>query len=91
LVIIGRQDRLVDIRTGPMVGRLIPDSRLLVLDGVGHVAQMEVPELVARGVLAMLDEVGGARSPVPAQAVPVSPAPSGLMTDGPVEPPAALA
>ena len=91
LVITGRQDRLVDIRTGPMVGRLIPDSRLLVLDGVGHVAQMEVPEMVARGVLAMLDEVRAARTAVPAQAVPVSPARPGLALDGQVEPPATVA
>jgi pimeloyl-ACP methyl ester carboxylesterase len=56
LVITGRQDQLVDVRVAPAVGRLIPDSRLLVLDQVGHVAQMERPDLVARGVLAMLDE-----------------------------------
>ena len=43
LVITGRQDRLVDVRVAPAVARLIPDSRLLVLDRVGHVAQMERP------------------------------------------------
>jgi pimeloyl-ACP methyl ester carboxylesterase len=58
LVIGGRQDRLVDIRVAPQVARVIPDSRLLILDGVGHVAQMEVPRMVARAVAAMLDEVG---------------------------------
>jgi pimeloyl-ACP methyl ester carboxylesterase len=57
LVITGRQDKLVDVRVAPAVAKLIPDSRLLVLDGVGHVAQMEQPLLVARGVLAMLNEV----------------------------------
>jgi hypothetical protein len=57
LVILGRQDQLVDVRVAPAVARLIPDSRLLVLDQVGHVAQMERPDMVARGVLAMLDEV----------------------------------
>jgi pimeloyl-ACP methyl ester carboxylesterase len=56
LVIGGRQDRLVDIRVAPQAAWAIPDSRLLLLDGVGHVAQMEVPRLVARAVLAMLDE-----------------------------------
>jgi len=56
LVVTGRQDRLVDVRVAPAVGKLIPDSRLLVLDQVGHVAQMERPDLVARSVLAMLDE-----------------------------------
>ena len=56
LVIGGRQDRLVDIRVAPQVAKAIPDSRLLILDGVGHVAQMEVPRIVARAVVALLDE-----------------------------------
>lgn len=56
LVIGGREDRLVDIRVSPRVARLIPDSRLLLLGGVGHVAQMEVPRVVARAVAALLDE-----------------------------------
>jgi hypothetical protein len=30
-----------------------------MLDGVGHVAQMEVPRTVARAVLGLLDEVAG--------------------------------
>ena len=65
LVIGGRQDRLVDIGSAPQVARLIPDSRLLMLTGVGHVAQMEVPRTVARAVLGMLDELA-ARRPDPA-------------------------
>jgi pimeloyl-ACP methyl ester carboxylesterase len=69
LVIGGRQDRLVDIRVAPQVARAIPDSRLLILDGVGHVAHMEVPRIVARGVLALLDEAAAA----PAPAVPPAP------------------
>jgi len=57
LVITGRQDKLVDVRVAPAVGKLIVDSRLLVLDQVGHVAQMERPDMVARAAVAMLDEV----------------------------------
>jgi pimeloyl-ACP methyl ester carboxylesterase len=60
LVIGGRQDRLVDVRVAPQVARVIPDSRLLLLDQVGHVAHMEVPRVVARGVLALLDEAAAA-------------------------------
>jgi pimeloyl-ACP methyl ester carboxylesterase len=56
LVIGGRQDRLVDVRVAPQAAWVIPDSRLLMLDGVGHVAHMEVPRLVARAVVAVLDE-----------------------------------
>jgi pimeloyl-ACP methyl ester carboxylesterase len=61
LVVGGRMDRLVDTRVAAQVARTIPDSRLLMLDGVGHVAQMEVPELVARSVIALLDEVRASR------------------------------
>jgi pimeloyl-ACP methyl ester carboxylesterase len=72
LVVTGRQDQLVDVRVAPAVGKLIPDSRLLVLDRVGHVAQMERPDLVARAVLAMLDEVS-ARTDTPPAAAPAHP------------------
>ncbi|WP_373684193.1 alpha/beta fold hydrolase [Micromonospora thermarum] len=58
LVIGGRHDRLVDVRVAPQAARAIPDSRLLMLDGVGHVAQLEVPRLVARAVLPLLAETG---------------------------------
>ena len=57
LVIAGMRDRLVDVRVAPQVARLIPDCRLLLLDGVGHVAQMEAPRSVARAFLGLLDEV----------------------------------
>jgi pimeloyl-ACP methyl ester carboxylesterase len=56
LVVGGRQDRLVDVRVAPQTARVIPDSRLLMLDGVGHVAQLEVPRLVARAVVGLLTE-----------------------------------
>ncbi|GIJ75847.1 Pimeloyl-ACP methyl ester carboxylesterase [Micromonospora phaseoli] len=58
LVIGGRQDRLIDVRVAPQTARVIPDSRLLMLDDVGHVAQLEVPRLVARAVLGLLTEMG---------------------------------
>jgi pimeloyl-ACP methyl ester carboxylesterase len=56
LVIGGLGDKLVDPRVPVTVARAIPDSRLLILPGVGHVAQMEVPRLVARAVVGMLEE-----------------------------------
>lgn len=59
LVIGGRQDRLVDVRVAPRAAWVIPDSRLLMLAGVGHVAHMEVPRLVARAVVALLSEPAG--------------------------------
>jgi pimeloyl-ACP methyl ester carboxylesterase len=57
LVIGARQDRLVDVRVAPPTAWAIPDSRLLMLDGVGHVAHMEAPRSVARAVVAFLDDV----------------------------------
>ena len=58
LVIGGLNDKLVDPRVPMQVARAVPDSRLLVLPGVGHVAQMEVPRLVARGIVGLLQDVG---------------------------------
>jgi pimeloyl-ACP methyl ester carboxylesterase len=55
LVITGDADRMVDVRAAPAVAKVIPNSRLLILGGVGHVAQMERPDLVARAFLGMID------------------------------------
>lgn len=63
LVIAGRQDQLVDVRTAPAVAKVIPDSRLLIMDQVGHVAQMERPLIVARAVTGMLSELPRADTP----------------------------
>jgi pimeloyl-ACP methyl ester carboxylesterase len=57
LVIGGLNDKLVDPRVPAQVAKVIPDSRLLILPGVGHVAQMEVPRLVARAIVGLLDDV----------------------------------
>jgi pimeloyl-ACP methyl ester carboxylesterase len=69
LVIGGDLDRLVDVRVAPQAARLISDSRLLILPGVGHVAQMEAPDPVARAIVGLLDEVR-ANPPV----IPIAPA-----------------
>jgi pimeloyl-ACP methyl ester carboxylesterase len=61
LLIWGAQDRLVDVAVAPRAAQTYPDVRLLVLDGVGHVAQMERPELVARAFLGMLEQIAARR------------------------------
>jgi pimeloyl-ACP methyl ester carboxylesterase len=48
LVIHGTHDRLVPVAVGRRAGRVIPGSRLLILDDAGHVPQMERPEAVER-------------------------------------------
>ena len=57
LLVWGVHDRLVSVTLAPRAADTIPDSRLLVLDDAGHVAQMERPDLVARAFLGLLDEV----------------------------------
>ena len=57
LIVGGLTDKIVDPRVPAQVAKAIPDSRLLILPGVGHVAQMEVPRLVARGVVGLLEDV----------------------------------
>ena len=60
LVVWGDRDKLVDVRLAPRVARAIPDCRLLVLNGVGHTAQMEEPTLTARAMLGLLRDAGTA-------------------------------
>lgn len=65
LLVWGDRDRLVDVALAPRAARTIPDTRLLVLPGIGHVAQMERPEVVARAFLGLLEESAGQPEPVP--------------------------
>lgn len=57
LLVWGALDRLVSVRLAPRAAETFPDARLLVLQGVGHVAQIERPGTVARAVLGMLEEL----------------------------------
>jgi pimeloyl-ACP methyl ester carboxylesterase len=57
LLIYGRHDRLVDPRMAARAGRVFKHARVLVLPDVGHVAQMERPEVVAREFRAMLEDI----------------------------------
>lgn len=57
LVIWGAQDKLVDVGRGPRLVARLARGRLLVLNRVGHVAQMERPVAVARAVVQMLEAV----------------------------------
>ena len=54
LVVWGEQDRLVSVRRARRTTAALPAGRLLRLPGVGHVAQMERPALVARAVLGLV-------------------------------------
>lgn len=56
LVVWGEQDKVVSAGIAPRTAATIPDARLLLLPRIGHVAQMEVPDVVARAVVALLDD-----------------------------------
>jgi pimeloyl-ACP methyl ester carboxylesterase len=57
LVVWGERDRLVAPRLARRTVAALLRSRLLVLPGVGHVAQIEAPRTVARAVAGMWDAV----------------------------------
>lgn len=59
LLVWGVEDRLVDVAIAPRAAQTFPDARLLLLKDVGHVAQMERPDLVARAFLGMQKELAG--------------------------------
>ena len=60
LVVWGDRDRLVDPVLAPRVAAVLPDSRLQVQEGVGHLAMLEAPVPTARAVLALAEDAGAA-------------------------------
>lgn len=67
LVVWGDRDRLVSPRLAARTVATIPGSRLLMLPGVGHVAQIEAPAAVAAAVAGLWDTVaaGSWEDPTP--------------------------
>lgn len=59
LLVYGMRDQLVSYRMARRAGAAFRDSRLLTLVDAGHVAMMECPEAVARGIVELLDDVTG--------------------------------
>jgi pimeloyl-ACP methyl ester carboxylesterase len=57
LVVWGDTDRLVAPDLAPYVAAAIPDSRLTVLENIGHTAMMEDPVTTARMMAALLSDV----------------------------------
>jgi pimeloyl-ACP methyl ester carboxylesterase len=56
LVVWGDRDRLVDPALAPRLAAALPDARLQVLPGVGHLAMLESPEATARAVLGLAED-----------------------------------
>ena len=61
LIVWGREDRLVPVRLGRRLAKTIPHSQLVVLPGVGHVPQFELPEETRSLVLNFLDGINPPR------------------------------
>jgi pimeloyl-ACP methyl ester carboxylesterase len=62
LVIHGERDRVIDSSTARELASRLPRARLELLDGVGHVPQMEAPRVVAKLVGGFIAEVEAARA-----------------------------
>lgn len=62
LVVQGADDMLVPARDADEFNRLIPDSRVLLLEDTGHVPMLERPTVFNEHLLAFLDETGGDRA-----------------------------
>jgi pimeloyl-ACP methyl ester carboxylesterase len=63
LVVWGDRDRLVDAALAPRVARTVHGAGLLVIDNVGHVAQLEDPVTTARAALALIEDTRRADEP----------------------------
>jgi len=61
LVIHGACDRVIDVSTGRALAARLPDARLEVMEGIGHVPQMEAPLRVAKMIDAFVAEVEARR------------------------------
>jgi pimeloyl-ACP methyl ester carboxylesterase len=60
LLLHGRQDRLVALASAQLAARTCPAWRFEVLDDVGHVPQLEVPDRFVEAVLRFLDSAAEA-------------------------------
>jgi len=54
LIVWGREDRIVPVACGEQYRRAIPDAKLTVLEGCGHLPPIEQPDVFARLVLDFL-------------------------------------
>jgi len=61
LVINGTADRMTPLKYARYLAEEIPDARLLVVEGAGHMVALEQPEAVAAGVSRFLDELPAQR------------------------------
>lgn len=52
LIVWGKEDRVLDVSGAELLHQAIPGSKLIVLDGIGHLPMLECPKRAARDFLA---------------------------------------
>lgn len=56
LVLCGREDKLCPIERHEMMHELLPNSRLQIIDGAGHLPTLEQPEITTAALLRWLED-----------------------------------
>lgn len=62
LVLWGEKDRVLHPGGAEVLGRIVPDSKVIILDNVGHVPMVEAPERTATAYLEFLGLIKGGES-----------------------------
>lgn len=57
LVICGAEDQMTPLRYAQFLTNSIPNARLVVIPGAGHMVMLEQPHLVAEGLLSFLQDI----------------------------------
>ena len=63
LILWGDQDRVINVKNGEIFDQLIPNSKLVVMKGIGHAPMIEVPEEAARLTLDWIAQATSAQKP----------------------------
>jgi pimeloyl-ACP methyl ester carboxylesterase len=59
LIVWGREDKIVDVRTAVRFHQDVAGSRLVVIDGAGHMTHEEKPDAVNHAITSFLDTIQG--------------------------------
>jgi len=51
LIVWGKEDRVINVATADMLHGMMPNSKVLLMDGIGHVPMLEVPKQSAEDYL----------------------------------------
>ncbi|MVO17593.1 alpha/beta fold hydrolase [Parasedimentitalea huanghaiensis] len=56
LVLCGREDKLCPVERHEMMHKLLPNSRLQIIDGAGHLPTLEQPEITTAALIRWLED-----------------------------------